>query len=196
MTRDEAINNLNMISVAFVEPVTKEQRKLIYDTFDMAIKALDQEPLEVEAAQLQKAYNKGFEDCRQAVIDSLHNKFADGFDSDRWWNSISVLYAINKLPSVKQEPKTDNDLDMKLKLMEANINGYTQGLKDASNTEQEPKAEQFAEWVATEIFDENWEYNKDAFEELACRKLAKLGIVRANGGEWELVEPHESEDKE
>ena len=42
MTREEAINNLNMISVAFVEPVTKEQRKLINDTFDMAIKALEQ----------------------------------------------------------------------------------------------------------------------------------------------------------
>ena len=42
MTREEAINNLNMISVAFVEPVTKEQRKLIDDTFDMAIKALEQ----------------------------------------------------------------------------------------------------------------------------------------------------------
>lgn len=59
--------------------------------------------------------------------------------------------------------------------------------------EQEPKAEQFAEWVATEIFDEYWEYNKDAFEELACRKLAKLGIVRAIGDEWELVE-QESEE--
>ncbi len=51
----------------------------------------------------------------------------------------------------------------------------------------------FAKWVATEIFDENWEYNKDAFAELACRKLAKLGIVRAKGDEWELVEPQESE---
>lgn len=51
----------------------------------------------------------------------------------------------------------------------------------------------FAKWVAEEIFDENWEYNKDAFEELACRKLAKLGIVRAKGDEWELVKPQESE---
>ena len=69
---------------------------------------LEQEPLEVKAAQLQKAYNKGFEDCRQAVIDSLHSKFADGFDNDRWWNSMSVLYAINKVPSVNpQEPKSD-----------------------------------------------------------------------------------------
>ena len=59
--------------------------------------------------------------------------------------------------------------------------------------EQEPKMEQFAKWVATEIFDDMWEYNKDSFAEIACRKLAKLGIVRAKGDEWELVEPQESE---
>lgn len=60
--------------------------------------------------------------------------------------------------------------------------------------EQEPKTGQFAEWVAREIFDDNWEYNKEAFAEIACRKLAKLGIVRAKGDEWELVEPQESEE--
>ena len=59
--------------------------------------------------------------------------------------------------------------------------------------EQEPKTEQFAKWVATEIFDDMWEYNKDAFSEIACRKLAKLGIVRAKGDEWELVESEASE---
>ena len=64
------------------------------------------------------------------------------------------------------------------------------------SVKQEPKIGQFAKWVATEIFDDNWEYNKDAFAEIACRKLAKLGIVRANGDEWELVEPQESEGKE
>ena len=62
--------------------------------------------------------------------------------------------------------------------------------------EQEPKMEQFAKWVATEIFDDMWEYNKDSFAEIACRKLAKLGIVRAKGDEWELVEPQESEASE
>lgn len=55
--------------------------------------------------------------------------------------------------------------------------------------------EQFAKWVATEIFDDMWEYNKDAFAEIACRKLAKLGIVREKGNEWELVKPQESENK-
>ena len=59
--------------------------------------------------------------------------------------------------------------------------------------EQEPKTEQFAKWVAKEIFDENWEYNKEVFAELACRKLAKLGIVIRMGDEWELIEPQESE---
>ena len=60
--------------------------------------------------------------------------------------------------------------------------------------EQEPKMEQFAKWVASEIFDENWEYNQDAFAEIACRKLEKLGIVRAKGDEWELVESKESDE--
>ena len=62
--------------------------------------------------------------------------------------------------------------------------------------EQEPKTWQFAEWVAREIFDDMWEYNKDAFAEIACRKLAKLGIVKESGDVWELVEQQESEDKE
>ena len=51
----------------------------------------------------------------------------------------------------------------------------------------------FAVWVAKEIFDDGWEYNKDSFAEIACRKLAKLGIVKAKGDEWELVEQQESE---
>jgi hypothetical protein len=59
---------------------------------------------------------------------------------------------------------------------------------------QEPKTEQFAKWVASEIFDE-WEYNKDTFAEIACRKLEKLGIVRAKDNEWELIESKESDHK-
>lgn len=63
--------------------------------------------------------------------------------------------------------------------------------------EQESELAQFAKWVASEIFDDDWdEYNKDAFEEIACRKLAKLGLVRANNDYWELVKPQESEVEE
>ena len=59
---------------------------------------------------------------------------------------------------------------------------------------QESESRQFAKWVAEEIFDDYWEWNEDAFAELACRKLAKLGIVRAKGDEWELIDPQESEE--
>ena len=52
MTREEAINNLNMISVAFVEAETKEQRKIIDDTFEMAIKAIKMKD-KIEAALLE-----------------------------------------------------------------------------------------------------------------------------------------------
>lgn len=46
------------------------------------------------------------EDCedaisRQAVIDSLRKRFSDGFDSDKWWNSTIVLWAINEVPPVQ-----------------------------------------------------------------------------------------------
>ena len=48
-------------------------------------------------------------DCisRQAVIDSLHSKFADGFNSDKWWNSTAVLNAISELPSATPQLKTE-----------------------------------------------------------------------------------------
>jgi len=41
------------------------------EAINMAIQALEQQPCEVEAEKLQQAYNKGFEDCRQAVLDCL-----------------------------------------------------------------------------------------------------------------------------
>lgn len=56
MTREEAITNLNMISIAFVDPVTREQRKLINDTFDMAIQALSQEPCQKDCRLCKEFY--------------------------------------------------------------------------------------------------------------------------------------------
>jgi hypothetical protein len=47
-------------------------------------------------------------DCisRKAVLDALHRYFADGFDSDKWWNSTYVLDAVNKVPSATSQLKT------------------------------------------------------------------------------------------
>lgn len=99
----------------------------------------------------------------------------------------------------------DKDIDVQFLCKDCaryNICEYYHRRKKASyickyfHLSETPKTLQFAKWVATEIFDDMWEYNKDAFAEIACRKLAKLGIVREKGDEWELVDPEESEDKE
>lgn len=59
--------------------------------------------------------------------------------------------------------------------------------------EQESNAEQFARWVATKIFSGMFEDDPVTFAELACRKLAKLGIIEADGNEWKVIETQESE---
>lgn len=97
---------------------------------------------------------------------------------------------------VEQEPKTIQEKQAESEKYEkAFDDGYENGYAQARfDYEQEPY--DFAKWVATEIFDDNWEYNKDAFAEIACRKLAKLGIVRAKSDKWELVEPQERSEEE
>lgn len=91
MTREEAIANLKMIGVAFVEPITKEQGKLIDDTFDMAIKALEQEPCE---------------DCisRQAVVDALSHMCSED-ENEITVSRANVCAMLKYLPSAQTERK-------------------------------------------------------------------------------------------
>lgn len=42
----------------------------------------------------------------------------------------------------------------------------------------------FADWVASEVCQEDFEDNAGAFAEVACRKLHKLGIVKKDGDNW------------
>lgn len=41
----------------------------------------------------------------------------------------------------------------------------------------------FAQWVASEVCqdDGTWELNHQSFQEIACRKLADLGVIRLHG---------------
>lgn len=36
---------------------------------------------------------------RSDAIKALHKHFSSGFDCDRWWNSTTVLFALNSVPS-------------------------------------------------------------------------------------------------
>ena len=88
MTNEEAINVLNDYDINFERNTAEE----IAEAHEMAIKVLEEQPSE---------------DCisRQAVLDALHSKFADGFDGDKWWNSTHVLDAVNRVPSATPQPK-------------------------------------------------------------------------------------------
>jgi len=129
MTREEAIVNLKMIGVAFVEPVTKEQRKLIDDTFEMAIQALSQKPCE-DAISTKDAVSRGvFEQVmceRDIAIEQLHelgyefgqkiepcedaisreavcnivNDIRDCISVEGYWG---ILERLKKLPSVTRQ---------------------------------------------------------------------------------------------
>lgn len=73
------------------------------------IKELSQEPLEVEATKLQKAYNKGFEDCRQAVC-KIIDDIRDCVSVEGYW---AFLERLKKLPPVNPQPKTGHCKDCK-----------------------------------------------------------------------------------
>ena len=77
MTNQEAIANLNMINAAFIKSVTEEQKTLINDTFNMAIKALEQNESAEEWYKLfvekleQEPKTGHCKDCRYFEYDSV-----------------------------------------------------------------------------------------------------------------------------
>lgn len=77
---------------------------------------------------------------------------------------------------------TDKDCDRLCKALD------NEECLEKIRAEQESKTnyKAFAEWVAGEIFSETWKFNKDAFAEVACRKLSEMGIVKADGENWIL----------
>ena len=89
MTNEEAIANINMIRVAFVDPVTKEQRKLIDDTLDTAIKALEQQPCEDAIS-------------RQAVC-NIVNDIRDCISVEGY---CAIIERLKKLPPVTPKSET------------------------------------------------------------------------------------------
>lgn len=140
---------------------------------------LEQEPMREFTEEETKAYSK--------TLDKMYKPMGFNVFNEPCGDAISRQAVINAIANTCFWLSSDNWEE----LMKC-INSIP------PVNPQEPKTDYkaFAEWVATEIFDDMWEYNKDAFAEIACRKLAKLGIVRENGNQWELIESQENEVSE
>lgn len=141
---------------------------------DKVIKIIEQQPS--ERTETHEC------DCisRKAVLDSLHHKFADGFDSDKWWNSISVLYAINETPSFKPQTKTAIALERYKDLQD-----YFGDMDIARTVLENPK--EFKAWL------ERLRWNTKKVDELA-RKLEALESESKT--EWIPVKWHNITDEE
>lgn len=70
---------------------------------------------------------------------------------------------------------------------------YLEALDKAIKALEQNPYKDFCEFVAKMVLRDDFEENAGANAEFLCRKLSKLGIVKANEDEWVLVE---SEDEE
>ena len=94
---------------------------------------------------------------------------------------MSIKQAIREIEYAIESSKRDGDRYVAVTVDTMEI------VLAALSVEQDYK--DFAEYVEMLIFEYECDSGMDigVFSELACRKLAKLGIVKANGDEWERV---------
>ena len=159
MTREEAITNLNMISIAFVDPVTREQRKLINDTFDMAIQALSQEPTEKPMCDRNICISNEYNGigCDKCIVNKAeqeptsekelnkaytfgHNKGVKAYYNEQLCTVELPEAVFRYILSLVPTEETEQEPCDKCKYFDGNSCqhydykvGYTQGYEDASN---------------------------------------------------------------
>lgn len=104
MTREEALKKA-IIIVSYFEAHFAKSKEAREDAVNI-IEALEQEPREVEAAKLQQAYIKGFEDCRQAVRNTIFTECSSTKLDIDFAKVLLLQRAIKALlPIIPQESK-------------------------------------------------------------------------------------------
>lgn len=65
----------------------------------------------------------------------------------------------------------------------------TMAIKALEQTKWNPASENFFKWLALEIMqsDEDFKDNSEAFQEMCCRKLIKLGIIKKETEEGRII---------
>lgn len=134
----------------------------------------------LKLARYYRGENKVYTTSDDELIDNLTEEMAD----------VSIclselLLGDEKLPTLYNS-HVQEKMERMCKRLGVVENTDNDKNNNANNTDPDYKS--FCYFVANEIFDENWEFNNDAFAEIACRKLVKLGIVELIDGEYQLKE--------
>lgn len=164
------------------------------EELEKRIEALEQEPPKVGPDEYTK-YGMwiGEEDdsCdlinRQDAIKAIEKKAKRIKNKDTLNGLAGAVNVLFELPPVTLTK------DMKLKLIEANVNGYSQGLKDASNMAQEP----IGHCKDCKYFEYDYVANIDGIPLIVAHEFCKRwgdGCKTKEDGYCFLYEPSESEE--
>ena len=120
MTREEIKNTPEIVDLMLDKCILADSRtklrKKLEEVCDLAIEALEQEPCEDEETKLQKIYNKGYEDCRQAAIDTIESwLLCDDYDRAERHIMRAMQSVLYDLKPVNPPSKTGNWIEHEIK---------------------------------------------------------------------------------
>lgn len=109
MTEDRALNILQNYLLPQVHG-------MYYEALKVAIQKMQTDPIEVEAANLQNAYNNGFEACRQSVLKIIYD-YKEKHSENRkdfpinYGLLLNFIREIRELPSITPAQRTGKWID-------------------------------------------------------------------------------------
>jgi NTP pyrophosphatase (non-canonical NTP hydrolase) len=132
----------------------------------------------LKLARYYRDENKVHGKTKEEMIDNLTEEMAD----------VSICLSELLLGDEKLPTLYNSYVQEKMERMCKRL-GIVENTDDNNNANNtDPDYKSFCYFVANEIFDENWEFNQDAFAEIACRKLVQLGIVELIDDKYRLKE--------
>lgn len=143
---------------------------------------------------------------REEAIYTLKNTAWLGTDEDRDKTEQAVDMAIKSLSAEQKEEELAEDIARRMATIIENEQDMRVILKNASDDrpteEWKINCTDFVDWLLEKVLDEeDWDMNYQAYGEIICRKLKKLGVVTVKdgyyiiaddadrpSGEWEQIE--------
>lgn len=92
--------------------------------------------------------------------------------------TLAFVKVIDNAPTVKTYTLADIEENYR--------KGLEKGLSEWEAERPTGEWEDFAKFVANEVLDDYFDYNAEAFAELACRRLVELGLVELHDGYYRM----------
>lgn len=130
---------------------------------------------------------------REEAIYTLKNTAWLGTDEDRDKTEQAVDMAIKSLSAEQKEEELAEDIARRMATIIENEQDVRVILKNASDDrpteEWKINCTDFVDWLLEKVLDEeDWDMNYQAYGEIICRKLKKLGVVTVKDGYYIIAD--------